>query len=531
MGPYACKLLTSSIAIIVLALAIPLPATAQKYGGTLRVYNSSNPPSASPHEETTIAVIMPFSAVYNNLVRYDPIKPHNGFDTIIPELATSWEWDARKTKLTFKLRDDVRWHDGKPFTGKDVQCTFHRLNGKEPDYLRRNPRGIWYENLTEVTLNGDHEVTFNLSKPQPSLLAMLAAGYTAIYPCHVSGRDMRVNPIGTGPFKFDEFKSNVSIRLVKNPDYWKKGQPFLDAIEWRIVPTTRILAFAAGEFDLTQTADITPPLLNDMKKNAPNATCALLPTNVTTHMLVNRERPPFDNPELRRAMLMTLDRQAFIDILSLGKANLAVNMMASPEGNWGMPIDELKRLPSYGDPVTQREEARKIMEKLGYGPNNKLKVKVATRDFNTFRDPAVILVDQLKQIHFDAELDVVESSLWYNRLFKRDYSVALNLAGAGIDDPDGVLKMGFSCKSEANFSQYCNPKVDKLLDQQSQEPDLGKRKALVWEIERILVEDVARPIIFHGKQATCWHAHFKGHVQHENSIYNNWRFEHVWLDK
>ena len=147
------------------------PAAAETYGGTLRIYNSSNPPSASPHEDTTIAVVMPFMAVYNNLVRYDPTVPRNSFATIIPELATAWEWNASKTKLTFKLRSDVRWHDGKPFTGRDVQCTFHRLIGKEPDYLRRNPRGIWYEHLTEVTLNGDYEVTFNLSQPQPSLLA------------------------------------------------------------------------------------------------------------------------------------------------------------------------------------------------------------------------------------------------------------------------------------------------------------------------------------------------------------------------
>src|SRR5438046_1473467 len=322
-------MLLRTLGALLLALGLAAtPAVGQKPGGTLRIYNTSNPPSASPHEDTTIAVVMPFMAVYNNLVRYDPIKPRNSFDTIIPELATSWDWDATKTKLTFKLRSDVTWHDGKPFTGKDVQCTFHRLNGQEPEYLRRNPRGIWYEHLTEVTLNGDYEVTFVLSQPQPSLLAMLASGYTAVYPCHVSGRDMRVKPVGTGPFKFVEFKSNESIRLVKNPDYWKKGQPYLDAIEWRIVPSrsTRILAFAAGE--------------------------------------------------------------------ATGK--------------------------------------------------------VATRAFNTFRAPAVILVDQLSKIHFDAELDVVESSLWYNRLFKKDYSVALNLAGAGIDDPDGVLKMGFACKSDAN---------------------------------------------------------------------------------
>ena len=201
------------------------PAAAQKPGGTLRIYNSTDPPSASPHEDTTIAVVMPFMAVYNNLVRYDPIKPRNSFDTIIPELATSWEWDATKTKLTFKLRSDVKWHDGKPFTGKDVQCTFHRLNGKEPEYLRRNPRGIWYEHLTEVTLNGDYEVTFNFSQPQPSLLAMLASGYTAVYPCHVAGRDMRVKPIGTGPFKLVEFKSNELIRLVKIPTTGRRASP------------------------------------------------------------------------------------------------------------------------------------------------------------------------------------------------------------------------------------------------------------------------------------------------------------------
>lgn len=94
-----------------------------------------------------------------------------------------------------------------------------------------------------------------------------------------------------------------------------------------------------------------------------------------------------------------------------------------------------------------------------------------------------------------------------------------------------VLKMFFACKSDANYSKYCVPEIDKLLDEQSAEIDPVKRKALVWEIERKLVQDVARPIIFHGKQATCWHRHVKGFVQHENSISNNWRFDQIWLDK
>ena len=130
-------------AVACLAGCPPLLAETPKPGGTLRMYNTTNPPSASLHEETTIASVMSFSAIYNNLVRFDPAKSRNSPETIIPDLGESWQWDETKTRLTFKLRQGVKWHDGKPFTAKDVQCTFHRLNGKEKDYLRRNPRGIW----------------------------------------------------------------------------------------------------------------------------------------------------------------------------------------------------------------------------------------------------------------------------------------------------------------------------------------------------------------------------------------------------
>jgi peptide/nickel transport system substrate-binding protein len=526
----ACVL---TLALAAFALPLATAAHAQKQGGTLRLYLTTNPPSTSLHEETTIEVVQPFSAIYSNLVRFDPTKKSHEAATVVPELAESWQYDATRTRLTFKLRQGVKWHDGKPFTAKDVQCTLHRLNGKEANFYRRNPRNVWFDNISEVTTNGDHEVTINLKAPQASLLSMLASGYNGIYPCHVDAKTMRTAPVGTGPFKFVEFKSNQSVRLERNPDYWDKGKPYLDAIDWKIVTSrsTRILAFSTGEFDMTRTADITVPLLGDISKNAPKAICELQPTNVTTHMLVNRDVAPFDKPELRRAMALAIDRQAFIDILGHGKAFLAVNMQAPPQGKWGMPPEELRKLPGYGNPAEQRAEAIRIMESLGYGPNNRLKVKVSTRDFNNFRDPAVIFVDQLNKIHFDATLDVVESSQWYNKLFSRTYSVALNLAGAGVDDPDGVLAMGFQCNSPANFSKYCNKEVDRLLDLQSQEADEKKRRDIVWQIERILVEDVARPIIFHGNQATCWQPHVKGHVQPENSIYNSWRFDQVWLEK
>ncbi len=532
---HRCARLAATMLLALAGLLLgPDTTSAQKSGGVLRIYNTTQPPSASIHEESTIATNMPFMAVFSNLVRYDPTKSKNSFESIVPELAESWSWDESGTKLTFKLRlAGVKWHDGKPFTAKDVQCTWHRLNGIEKDYLRRSPRAIWYENLKEVTIDDERTVTFHLTKPQPSMLAMLASGLSPVYPCHVSARDMRTKPVGTGPFRFVEFKSNEAIVLTKNPSYWDKGKPYLDGIEWRIVTSrsTRVLAFVAGEFDLTFVGDITVPLMKDVMTQKPTAICKLVPTNVPINILVNRDRAPFDNPLVRKAMSLALDRQAFIDIITGGKASISGNMMALPEGQWGMPPEVLGSLPGYGDVAVQQAEARRIMESLGYGPNNGSKVKVSTRDFATYKDPAVIFVDQLNKIHFDAEMELVESSIWHSRLIKKDYTVGMNTSGVGIDDPDAVLKGADACKSEANYTGYCRPDVEALLDRQSQERDIGKRRQLVWDLERLLAEEVARPIIYHNRSATCWHPHLKDLVRQENSIYNNWRFDTVWLDK
>ena len=135
------------VAFAFAAASLALPALAQKQGGTLRVYHRDNLPSASIHEEATISTVQPFMGIFNNLVLFDQQKPLNSADTIIPDLAESWAWDDSKTKLTFKLRQGVKWHDGKPFTAKDVQCTWNKLTGKDKDDFRKNPRAIWWHNL------------------------------------------------------------------------------------------------------------------------------------------------------------------------------------------------------------------------------------------------------------------------------------------------------------------------------------------------------------------------------------------------
>jgi len=171
-------------------------------------------------------------AVFNNLVLFDQHVPQNTMQSILPDLATEWSWSKDGTELTFWLREGVRWHDGQPFTAKDVQCTWDTPLGRSQAKFRINPRKSWYWNLDRVTANGDHEATFHLKQPQPALLALLASGYSPVYPCHVPPKDMRQHPIGTGPFKFVSYQPNESIRLTRNPDYWKPGRPYLDGIEW-----------------------------------------------------------------------------------------------------------------------------------------------------------------------------------------------------------------------------------------------------------------------------------------------------------
>jgi peptide/nickel transport system substrate-binding protein len=517
---------------LLLAMLTAPAAWAQQAGGVLKIGHFDSPASMSMLEESTLAVNRPMMGVFNNLVMFKQDEPQNTLDAIVPELATGWTWSEDGTELTFPLRQGVKWHDGKPFTAADVRCTFDLLQGKGSEKLRINPRKSWFDNVAEVTQNGDYEVTVHLKRPQPSILAMLATGWTPIYPCHVSPAQMRLHPIGTGPFKFVEFKPNQSITVARNPDYWKPGRPYLDGIEHKIIKdvSTRLLSFIAGNEDVY--FGVTMPQSKDVKNQVPQAICDMTIPNVARNLIVNRDAPPFNNPELRRAISLTIDRQAFVDIIAEGQGAIGGVMQPPPEGVWGMPPYAMRNLPGYDpDVASSRAKARKIMETLGYGPNKRLPVTVSTRNLAPYRDPAVILIGQLKEIYIDGELEPVDTTQWYPRLMRKDYKVGLNVTETAVDDPDPAFYENYVCGAQRNYTGYCNPEVDKLVDRQSAEPNVEKRKKLVWEIERKLIEDDARPILFYTRVANCREPRVKGLTTMVNSIYNSWRFEDLWLEQ
>ena len=525
--------LRQAAAALLIAACAAAPALAQKRGGIFRMQHFDSPASVSILEEATRAAEQPAMAVMNNLVVYDQHVAQNSLSSIVPDLASKWEWSEDAKDLTFKLHEGVKWHDGKPFTAADVKCTWDLLMGKSQDKLRLNPRKGWYENVVEVTTRGDYEVTFHLKQPQPALLALMASGWAPIYPCHVPAREMRQHPIGTGPFKFADFHPNEYIKVVKNPDYWKPGRPYLDGIDFTIMrePGPRHLAFFAGKFD-ADPLGVSIPTLKDFKEQAPQAVCDVKAVNVPRTILINPNKPPFDNIELRRAMILALDRKAFVDILNEGFGNLGGFMLPPPDGVWGMPPEVLATLPGYGSDVAKnRAEARAILKKLGYGPDKPLQLKVATRNFPGWRDPAVVMISQLKEIGIDAELDLVDTALWYPKMARKDFTVGMVPIESGVDDPDQMFYESFYTGAARNYAGYSDPDLDKLIDQQSMTADPAKRKEIVWKIERKLADAGFRAVLFYPAGASCRQPWLKGWTRMTNSIYNEWRFEDVWLDK
>ena len=207
-------------------------------------------------------------------------------------------------------------------------------------------------------------------------------------------------------------------------------------------------------------------------------------------------------------------------------------MLAKPEGEWGMPPEMVlvaDRLRSR-----HRKEHRR-------GAGHHAKARLQRRKAAADQDPDKEFADlsgsccdpdrSIKKIYITSEIDILDTPRWYARLAKKDYTIGLNVTGVSVDDPDGNIVENYSCKSERNYTQYCNAEVDRLLVAQSSELDREKRKKMVWDIERLLVEDAARPIILHSTAGNCWQPHVKNFRPHDNSQYNNLRFEDVWLEK
>jgi peptide/nickel transport system substrate-binding protein len=515
-----------------IGLALTGSAQAQKYGGVLKSLTMENPPSLSIHEENTVATNWPMLPVYSNLVFYNPEKTIESGDDVVGELAESWEWSDGNKRLTFKLRRGVTWHDGRPFTSADVKQTYDVVRGASEKHLKLNPRKAWYENVTAIEVHGDYEVAFVLKRPQPALMAILATGYSPVYPAHLDPQEMRVKAIGTGPFRLKELLPDQKIVLEKNPNFYIKGRPYLDGIEYYVIKSrpTRYAALHSGQVDVFNPLDGTPQFRDSTKALYPQMVVHEVLLSAYDNVLLNAKKPPFDNSKVRAAVNYALDRSSMIRTVAASGAVPGGTVMPPPFGTWGLPPGEVAKLPGYGDPAKDKAEARRLLGEAGYGPNNPLRVTVSTRNLDLYTDMAVWMVGELKSVGIDASLETVETATWFARLARRDFTIAANLTGTPAADPDANFYENYACGSQRNYSNYCNPELEALMDKASQESDHVKRLALTWEIDRRLQLDGARPILAFRLNYFMHWPYVKGLVP-KNTVFNYSRMTDVWLDK
>jgi peptide/nickel transport system substrate-binding protein len=529
--------------ILIVALAIA-PAAAQapapviregKPGGVLRpVLREDLPQGFAIHESATNSVTWPAMPCYSNLVLYDQTKRLGRVETIVPELAEKWSWQDGYRNLVFFLRRDVRWHDGQPFTSKDVKFTFDvvREAADAPAKLRINPRKDWYANVDAIEAPDPYTVVFRLKRPQPSLVAMLASGYSPVLPAHVPLAEHRSRCIGTGPFKFKEWKRGQSVELVRNPDYFVKGRPYLDGVRYTVIVErgTRVAALQAGQIDVAYPGETTLAIAEQLRKAVPSMVLTETASNVSENLLLNTRKPPFDNVNVRRALSFAIDRRTYTQTVHRGAAVIGASLAPKPWGVWGLLDRDLSQLPGYGGAAAGRARARTLLAEAGFGASNPLKVELVTRAIAIYLDFAGFVVSDLKQVGVEATLKQIDTAQWHPMVTRREFQIGANLTGLGVDDPDANFYENFSCGSPRNYGDYCNEEVGRLIDRQSQETDLPKRVALVAQIQKKLEEDAARPTMGWRTDRFAHYPYVKNLILNQVT-YNCCRLQEVWLDK
>lgn len=477
-----------------MAMLLPHASEAQpKKGGTLVMAMDTEPPTLASYVSTAQPVGEIATKVYDGLLDYDfDLKP-------VPSLAKSWTVSADGKTITFTLQEGVKWHDGKPFTSADVQYTFMEVLKK------LHPRGInTFRDLEAVDTPDATTAVFKLAHPAPYLMMALSAYESPVIPKHLfEGTDIGKNPyankpIGTGPFKFVEWKKGQYVRLDRNPDYWKPGLPYLDHVVARMITDagTRSAAMEAGEVNVAAFSAIPNVDLARLKK-LPNIVVTTKGYSMQSPILdldFNTTKKPFDDVKVRQAISYAIDRKFVVDKVWFGYARVATGPINSAFKANGLYTSDVKNY-NVSDGV---DIANKLLDEGGYkrGPDgNRFQAVIDTgpggEDYNRY---AAYLQQALAKIGIKITLRTEDWPTWLRRIYTNyDFDMTCGSIQTLADPVIGVdrLYSSWSIKPGTIFvndSRWTSPKTDELMKAAAVETDPQKRAAIYHEFQKLVVE-------------------------------------------
>ena len=515
------------------AFKLQAPEPNPKRGGVLRYGVLNAPAHFDVHQSGTVSNMGTQGCMYDNLIRRNPL---DSGQTIIPDLAHSWEISPDGKTYTFFLRKGVTFHDGADFTAEDVKATYQRII--QPPRGFSSPRTPLFATVSEINVRDAHTIEFKLSEPRPQnfMLGAFASGWNIIVrkqtleDNNYSLRQIPDYP-GTGPFRsVNRIDKEVWV-MERNPDYWNEGLPYLDGIEfYHLPPFSPQLgaALLAGNLDYGRLLD---PVSLKTVQDTPGMSGTDYYQSVIQAIWVNNEREAFRDPRVRRAIHLVLDRAVLVDVVR-DVAPMLVGGFIYPFSDFATPPDKLAERPGYqSDPTAAIREARELMAASGYADGIQ-DVDFMIREAASFKLWSVAIQAMLREIlNIQTNLRTVQVSVWFDEALAGKFDFTISAIVSTLIDPSDYFNAWYGKDGPQNYSKWFNPQFQNLVLQIDRELDDGKRKDLVRQAEAMMEQDPPLIPVAWEKINDGWYDYVKGHnPTNYFGIYDVVRFDTFWMD-
>jgi peptide/nickel transport system substrate-binding protein len=491
-------------------IAVSAEPKAPVRGGVLRLAIVSDAPSFDSHSSTSGRVLIHAAAVFNGLVRTNPQKEQVTVENIVPDLAEKWKLSKDGRIYTFTLRKGVKFHDGMPFTAKDVKYSIDKY--RDP---KRSAFASYVAPIENVDIVDDYTINISLKHPYPELLLFLCPPYASIYPEHLKDVDKRTTKflVGTGPFKYKSHVPGKIYTYEKNPDYFIKGLPYLDGYDVYILSFEAMVdAFIGGNLDTSGT--LRYYLDNDrmqvlkVKKYAPEAVTVLEPSGSSRGAYFSFEhKGPWNDARVRRALAMTLD---YKELIIAGVGGLELNYV---EGAGLVPFylkealtkQEVAKGLGIDKPLAQRvAEAKKLLAQAGV-PNG-FSLECITRSDEKFRvNVALYAADMWKKhLNIDMKVTPLDQALFFTRRDKGDFDVVIDTLNTITGSSTIEFLSTFVTGETVNYGKWSNPAYDTLVKQVISTQDRQKRIALARQAQGVFLKDMPFINFCGSSYGTAW---------------------------
>ena len=481
--------------LICALLASPAAAQEPARGGTLVFgINSGDPPTYDCHQSALFPIIHLLTPHYSNLLKIDTAN----YPKLIGDLARSWTVADDARTYTFKLHANVKFHDGSPFSAADVKASYDRI--------RNPPQGVisvrqgLVADIDTIETPDPLTAIFRLKRPNRALIYAFGNPFNCIY----SAAKLKENPLfparnvlGTGPFRLFEHVAGSHWSGERFKDYFKSGLPYLDGFRGAFTQGAALInALQGGQI----MADFRSVTTVDRDRLV-----AALGDRITVHespwlnvLLVtfNTRKPPFNDPRVRKALSLTIDRWKAAEVLPRSSIMRYVGSFTRPGSEFGAREEDLIKMPGFSKDIeASRAEAKALLAAAGV-PN--LKVRLINRTVSNLYIPAgIYIIDQWRQIGVETEHVQANETLYNNSMNEGTFDVALDFQGDSVDEPTYQLARHLSVDLSSNRGRYTDRAIDELFERQKDETDPKMRYMAVRAFEwRMLEEAYTVPLLW-----------------------------------